>query len=107
MGEKINKYTLIFIIILIISIGLKSSGLNKSLFDDEANYAYSSVNNENIGYVQNHYSGLVAQWTFEPAVRLLGLSAFSLRLVPLIITTLILIILFLWMKKTYGSICTY
>ncbi|MAG61190.1 hypothetical protein CL619_05355, partial [archaeon] len=101
--KKTKTLTKIFWIILVISILIKLSAINTALYDDESNYAFAAANAYSIGFSPSHYSGLLAQWAFAPLIQLFGVHIFLLRLIPLIFSTLTIILTFYLAKKLYSE----
>lgn len=102
MGAKSKRYIILFVIVLFLSLFVKSFGLDYALYDDEANYAFAGANAYGVGFNPGHYAGMLIHWVYGSFVGLFGTDITVYRLVPLIFSTLTILLVFYFSKKLYG-----
>jgi len=104
MNNTSNKiYFKLFILILILSIAIKSTALDTFPYDDEAVWMMTAVNASSFGYHPLHWLPPLSQWLNILSISLFGITTLAFRLVPLIFSSLTIILTYLFTKNYYNK----
>jgi hypothetical protein len=99
------KHILLVLIFLIFVVRL--SGLNIAIYDDEANFAFSVSNMNELGFNESYYSPVFFNVLYIPFIALFGVSIALFRFVPYVFGVINLALLYLFAKRNYGRKVAY
>ena len=100
----ITKNKWIFLIILgIIIFSVRLIGLNISLYDDEANFAYTLSHLNSFGFNTHYFTHIFFNWIYMPLIALFGFKIWVFRLVPWIFGILTTLLVYFFAKRHYSE----
>ncbi|MBS3165659.1 glycosyltransferase family 39 protein [Candidatus Woesearchaeota archaeon] len=99
---KKNKW--IFLIIFgIIIFSIRLIGLTISLYDDEANFAYTLSHLNSFGFNTHYFTHIFFNWIYIPIIALFGLEIWVFRLVPWVFGILNTLLVYFFAKRHYSE----
>jgi len=93
----------LLILLFILVIFVKLTGLNSAIYDDESNYAFSITNADEAGFNAHYYSPLPMQWLGILFTTLFGATTFAFRLIPFVISFFTIGLVYLFAKEHYDK----
>ncbi len=100
---KIDKRILFLIVLGIIVFGLRLSNIQESIYDDEANYAYSLTVMDNLGFNHDFSSPFLFNLLYKPFILLFGLKTWVFRLIPWLFGILNTILVYFMTTRLFGK----
>ena len=93
----------IVIFLFILAIVIKLVGLNSAIYDDEANYAFSITNADDLGFNPHYYSPILMQWIGVLTTSIFGISTVVFRAIPFITSFFTLGLTYVFAKEVYNK----
>ncbi len=103
LKERMNDKTLFLILFGIIIFGLRLFNIQESIYDDEANYAYSLTVMDNFGFNHDFSSPFIFNFLYKPFILLFGLETWVFRLIPWLFGILNTILVYFVTVRMFGK----
>lgn len=103
LKERMNDKTLFLILLGLIIFGLRLFNLQESIYDDEANYAYSLTVMDKFGFNHDFSSPFIFNFLYKPFILLFGLKTWVFRLIPWIFGILNTFLVYFVTVRMFGK----